>query len=98
MSDIRVWPMDEGGVVVKTDEGVDVAKAAYAKWLRDTEEEGIDLSDSYAARMRAREGWYRWTPCSERSCYDLGNHRPGHLQYESGPGRGVWRGVTLDYP
>lgn len=50
----------------------------------------------YVERLRCREGWYRWNPCHELSCYDGGGHS-GHLGYVKGPGRGNWRGVTMDY-
>jgi hypothetical protein len=102
MSGPRLWPMEESGVVVKTAEGVGAARAAYIKYLS-VGGEGDGLADAddlrdHAERATAREGWYRWTPCSPRSCYDHGQHRPGHLQRAEGPGRGAWRGVTLDCP
>ncbi len=90
-----VWPMEEGGVVVKTDD-VNAARWAYADWLV---EEGDDPAE---ATVRAEQApvrgprWYRWIPCSPRSCYDGGNHRPGHLEPSTGPARGAWRGVEVN--
>jgi hypothetical protein len=98
--------MFEGGAVVKTDGGVEAARAAYAAWLagiagapyEDNHSMNLEDIPGHVARMTFREGWYRWTPCNPRSCFDGMQHRPGHLGYATGPGLGVWRGVTVDYP
>lgn len=42
-----------------------------------------------------RVGWFRWNPCSPRSCYEGGGHK-GHLDEADGPGRGNWVGVRLN--
>jgi hypothetical protein len=89
-----VWPMEESGPVIKA-ASLDEAKAAYRQWLV-TEGDTFDGLDKLVEQAKYREGWYRWTPCSPRSCYDHGGHRPGHLQYEKAPGRGVWRGVQVN--
>jgi hypothetical protein len=90
-----VWPMDEGGIVVKTD-SVDEARVAYWAWL--VEEGELPPEAQQRADRAPVRGprWYRWVPCSPRSCYDGGNHRPGHLEPASGPARGAWRGVEVN--
>lgn len=93
---MKVWPMDEGGPVIKAAD-LEEAKAAYADWLVREDTCGDDIADQ-VERATYREGWYRWTPCSQRSCYDHGNHRPGHLQTAEQGSRGAWWGVAVDYP
>jgi hypothetical protein len=94
----KLWPMEGGGAVVKVDD-VEQAKTAYRDWLLVEEEWAPADIDKHLSKVTVRAGWYRWTPCSERSCFDHGNHRPGHIKYEEAPGRGVWRGVLLlGYP
>lgn len=102
---VTVWAMEDGGAVVKTDGGVEAAKAAYAEWLErradlpHAAEWSVprELIPGYVDRARYEDRWYRWTPCHPSSCYAGVQHRPGHLEYAQGPGRGVWRGVAV-YP
>jgi hypothetical protein len=92
---MKTWPMDEGGIAVKTDGGVEEAKHAYREWLI-REGDTFDGLDKVVERAKYREGWYRWTPCHPQSCYEGTQHHPGHIGYADGPGRGVWRGVLVD--
>jgi hypothetical protein len=91
---VTVWPMEEAGPVIKV-ETVDEARDAYRQWLV-REDDTFDGLDALVDGAEYRAGWYRWTPCSERSCFDGGQHRPGHLQDATGPGRGAWRGVWVN--
>jgi hypothetical protein len=108
---VKVWPMTEGGFAVRAADP-SAAKAALAAWLTD-EPDRLDLigvwaepddaavvraATEYVAALPCREGWYRWTPCNPRSCYDGTQHRPGHLTRDGGPRRGTWRGILVDYP
>lgn len=52
---------------------------------------------AYAIPQVSRVGWFRWNPCSPRSCEDGGGHR-GHLDTADGPGPGNWVGVRFEDP
>ncbi len=52
---------------------------------------------AYAIPQVSRVGWYRWNPCSRRSCEDGGGHT-GHLAEVDGPGPGNWVGVRFQDP
>lgn len=106
-TEAKVWPMDEGGFAVRAAD-TEAAKAALAEWLMEEpnrERAGLwipadgdpatDVAEYVGSRLY-REGWYRWTPCNPRSCYDGMQHRPGHLSWRDGPAAGVWRGVAVD--
>jgi hypothetical protein len=98
---VRVTPFYEDGEFVvsgTTDEAE--ARAAVLEWLRTDDEAATGEEDEAYRQDRVdglvvhRSGWFRWNPCSPRSCYDGGGHS-GHLGYSDGPGRGRWQGVYL---
>jgi hypothetical protein len=97
---VKVTRMDEGdGYVVARTQDPAAAVTAAQQWERDNAESWDDPEDveEWVRRitgLRPRVGWYRWTPCNERSCYDGGGHS-GHLGYADGPARGVFPGVYL---
>lgn len=105
MTATTVWAMEDGGAVVKTTDGPDAAKTAYKEWLTRQADSApwadwsVNAEDipAHVEGMTYRERWFRWTPCNPRSCYAGTQHRPGHLTYLDAPGRGVWRGVLVDY-
>lgn len=106
---IKVVRMVEGdGYVVARTDDVETAREAARQWERDRavedagpagltkwDEEDRDERVASIDKLRPCVGWYRWTPCNERSCYDGGGHS-GHLGYADGPGRGVFRGIYLE--
>lgn len=104
-AEAKVWPMSEGGYAIRAADTTAV-KAALSAWLVEVagapyeHDHSMNLEDipEYVDSRSYREGWYRWTPCNPRSCYDGTQHRPGHLSWRDGPAAGVWRGVLVDYP
>lgn len=103
----QVVHMDEGGYVVRRPRDVLEARVAVlrlvmpaqltlSEWVTEYSAAELDLAVRHVWSLTAHEDWYRWTPCSPRSCWAGGGHR-AHLWPAAGPGRGVWRGVAF-YP
>lgn len=51
-----------------------------------------DVERSVALPPVTRVGWFRWNPCSPRSCGE--GHR-AHLDWLEEPNRGAWQGVLF---
>jgi hypothetical protein len=90
---LKVWPIDDGGPVVRGTLDVDVARAAVLKHLVDGGQIHPDDVDGYDLVV-SRAGMFRWNPCRENNCWDGGGHC-GHIAYVDAPGPGVWPGVLF---
>jgi hypothetical protein len=105
-TELKAWPIEEGGVVVRGTIDPDVARPVALARLADEEHipdsAADDLDDfdtdivvgltSFLAGTPRRVGLFRWNPCHESNCYDGGGHM-GHIVYVDQPQRGAFPGV-----
>jgi hypothetical protein len=97
-----VTPITDGGAVVRGTDDVETAREALIDHYEGEDDDYGDVMTLWGALGRAlyarvvRVGWFRWNPCCQNTCWEDFQHRPGHLDYRDGPGRGRWQGVLFE--